>query len=382
MKTYFTGGKLITPDQVLTNSALIVEGEKISGISSEPISIEDDDQIIDVTGKYLVPGFIDLHIHGAMGASVMDATPEALHKISRFVAKFGVTSFLPTTWSASPELMSAAINNVAQTPQTNDGAKHLGVHVEGPYLAVKQRGAQRPEMLHKPANEEYLEWFRTGDIKLMTFAPEIEGAKDLLQDGLKQGVEFSIGHSGASYEQVIEAADFGVRQATHIFNGMLELHHRQPGTVGGVLADDRIYAQLICDGIHIHPGVVKIIVRAKSPSRTILITDAIRGTGLEDGDYHFGGQSIIVRDGIARTPSGKLSGSTLTMDRAVRNAMDFTGLPIQEVLPMATSVPAEVMGWEGEKGCLKPGADADVVVLDQDYRVCLTMVGGRVVYQS
>ncbi len=174
----------------------------------------------------------------------------------------------------------------------------------------------------------------------------------------------------------------GLRQVTHLFNGMLGLHHRQPGTLGGCLVEDRLYAQLIVDGVHLHPEMVKLAVRAKSPSRSILITDAIRGAGLPDGDYDFDGQVMFVRNGVSRTPDGSLSGSTLTMDQGLRNLINFTGLPLQEVLPMATSVPAEAMGWGGRKGVLAPGADADLVFLNAALEVQKTMILGRIVYEG
>ena len=379
MKTYLSGGTLVTPNQVLPGYTLIIENEKICAVQAGEIQPEENAQVVDVSGKWVAPGFVDVHMHGAVGVSAMDSTTESLHKISRYITRFGVTSWLPTTWSASPGLTLKAIQNVADSPQPQDAARHLGVHVEGPYLSVEHRGAQLPELIRNPVVEEYREWFKTGVVKLVTIAPENEGAYQFVAEGLKQGIEFSIGHSGATYEQVIEAANNGVRQATHIFNGMVGLHHRQPGTVGGILAEDRIYAQLICDGVHIHPAVVKTLIRAKGTSRVILITDAIRGTGLADGDYEFVNQKIIVRGGVARTPQGGLSGSTLTMDKALRNVMNFTGLPFHEVLPMATSVPAEAMGWQGKKGTLQPGADADVILLDAGFNVLRTMVAGKFV---
>lgn len=379
MKTYLTGGTLITPDQVLPGYTLVIEEDRIRSIQSGDIHPEENAEVIDVSGKWVAPGLIDVHMHGAVGACTMDSTSESLHKISRYITRFGVTSWLPTTWSAAPDLTFSAIKNVADSPQPQDAARHLGVHVEGPYLNVEHRGAQLPELIRNPVIEEYREWFKTGVIKLVTFAPENVGADQLLEEGLAEKVEFSIGHSGATYEQVIEAANKGVRQATHVFNGMVGLHHRQPGTVGGILAEDRIYAQLICDGVHIHPAVVKTLIRAKGTSRVILITDAIRGAGLEDGDYEFRNQKIIVRGGVARTPQGGLSGSTLTMDKALRNAMNFTGLPFHEVLKMATSVPAEAMGWQGKKGTLQPGADADVILLDAGFHVVRTMIAGKFV---
>ena len=379
MKTYLTGGTLLTPDQVLPGYTLVIEDERICSIQAGNVRPEENAQVLDVSGKWVAPGFIDLHMHGAVGVSIMDATVESLHKISRFITRFGVTSWLPTTWSAEPAPTLKAIQGVADSPQPEDAARHLGVHVEGPYLNVEYRGAQLPELIRNADVNEYREWFKTGVVKLVTIAPENEGADQFISEGVKEGIEFSIGHSAADYEQVLRAADLGVRQATHIFNGMVGLHHRQPGTVGGILAEDRIYAQLICDGVHIHPAVVKTLIRAKGTSRVILITDAIRGTGLPDGDYEFGNQKIIVRDGVARTPQGGLSGSTLTMDKALRNVMNFTGLPFHEVLPMATSVPAEAMGWQAKKGTLQPGADADVVLLDAGFNVTRTMIAGKFV---
>jgi N-acetylglucosamine-6-phosphate deacetylase len=222
----------------------------------------------------------------------------------------------------------------------------------------------------------------TGVVRLVTVAPEVEGALAFVDRALPDGVEFAIGHSGASYEEVVEAADHGVRQVTHLFNGMLGLHHRRPGTLGGCLVEDRLYTQLIVDGIHLHPAMVKLAVRAKTPARSILITDAIRGTGLPDGDYDFDGQVMSVRDGVPRTPSGSLSGSTLTMDQGLRNLINYTGLPLQEVLPMATSVPAESIGLEGRKGVLALGADADLIFLDAALQVRKTMILGRTIYDA
>jgi len=195
-------------------------------------------------------------------------------------------------------------------------------------------------------------------------------------------VEFAIGHSGASYQQVVEAANWGMRQTTHAFNGMLGLHHREPGTLGGVLSDERIYCQIIVDGVHVHPAMVKLLVRAKGPGRTILITDAMRAAGLSDGEYDLGGQAVTVRDGVARIANGSLAGSTLTLDVALRNVIAFAGLSLAEALPMATSVPAEALNLAGHKGTLAVGADADIALLNPDLTVSATLVAGRVVYRS
>lgn len=382
MKRYITGGTLVTPHRILPGHTLVIEGEKIVAIGSSELPLDPGASVISAEGCWIAPGFIDIHTHGAMGVGAMDATPEAIHQMARFKAKHGVTSYLPTTWSAAPERVLKAVENIATCPQPEDGAHHLGVHIEGPYLNVDYKGAQRSEVIRLPDPAEYEAWLETGAVRLVTLAPELEGALDFVDRAVPAGVEFAIGHSGASYEQVIEAADHGVRQVTHLFNGMLGLHHRRPGTLGGCLADDRLYTQIIVDGIHFHPAMVKLAVRAKSPSRTILISDAIRGAGLPDGVYKFDGQEMTVRDGVSRTPEGGLSGSTLTMDQGVRNLINFTGLPLQEVLPMATSVPAESMGWGGRKGILAPGADADLVFLNASLEVSKTMVLGRIVYDA
>jgi len=330
----------------------------------------------------VVPGFIDVHTHGAFGKDTMDGTWDAIHTIGRFFAAHGVTSYLPTAGTFAPELIMKAIDNVRTCPQPEDGARHLGIHVEGPYLNVEHRGAQQKDLIRKPDAVEYQKWLDTGVVKLITLAPEIEKALEFIDLGVEKDIEFSIGHSGASYEQVVEAANHGLKQATHLYNGMLGIHHRNPGTVGAILTDDRIFAQIIADGVHVHPAMVKLAVMAKGISRIILITDSIQGTGLCDGNYDYYGQKFTVKDGIARTPEGGLSGSTLTLDQALRNIIKFTGMPLNEVLPMATSVPAEAMGWSGQLGVLKPRADADIIILNDELIVEKTFVLGKEVFSK
>jgi N-acetylglucosamine-6-phosphate deacetylase len=381
MRTHISGGTLVTPHEILREHTLVIEEDTILAVEPNPLLPEPEDVVIDATRKWVCPGLIDLHGHGAMGVNVMEGRYEDVHQIAKFYAKHGVTAYLPSTWSAGPEQIMRAITSVATCPQFDDGAQHLGIHVEGPYLNPDHRGAQPREVIRKPDPAEYEAWLETGIVRLVTIAPEIEGALEFIDMAVPQGVEFAIGHSGASYEEVVTAADHGVRQVTHLFNGMLGLHHRRPGTLGGCLVEDRLYVQIIADGIHVHPEMIKLAVRVKPPGRVILITDAIRGAGMPDGDYDFGGQIVSVRDGVSRTPEGGLAGSTLTMDHALRNVMSFTGLPLNKVLPMATSVPAEAMGLADEKGSLRPGADADIVLLDRGLHVDMTMIGGRVVYE-
>ena len=374
-------GKIITPDAVLTDHTIVLEGDRIHAIVPAHSAPSDPDRL-DAHGQWIVPGFIDVHVHGGDGNDTMDATPTAIQAMGRFFARHGVTSYFPTTMSAPADAIARAISNVASCPQPQDGAQHLGVHVEGPYLSKDFPGAQLPDVLRLPDPSEYQYWFESEVVRLITVAPELPGALGLIDEGVRQGIEFAIGHSGASYEQVITAADHGARQATHTYNGMLGLHHRNPGTLGGVLLEDRIYGQIISEGIHTHPAMVKLLVRAKGTDRVILITDAIRAAGLPDGDYDLGEQPVTVRDGVCRIANGSLAGSTATMDGVLRNVMQFTGLTLPEAIPMATSVPAKAMNLAGRKGVLQPGADADIVLLNEAIDVQATIVCGRVVYQS
>lgn len=380
-RTWIIGGDLLAPEQTLLQHALLIEKGKIAAIAPSP-SISPDDHVIDAAGYFVAPGFIDVHVHGAVGRDAMDARHESLHEMARFFASHGVTSFYPTTMTDSHEAISAALQAIATCPQPDDGAQILGTHIEGPYLNVKYKGAQPAKFFRPPDPAEYRLWLETGVLRLITIAPEIEGALPMIAELSGQGVEFAVGHSAAIYEEVLQAVDAGLRQATHTYNAMLGLHHREPGTLGAVLADDRIYAQIICDGIHVHPAAVKILIHAKGPQKVILITDSIPAAGLRDGNYMLGAQPVKVEDGIAQTPGGALAGSTLTYDQGLRNIMEYSGLSLAEALPMATSIPAEAMGLSGQKGALIPGADADIVLLDAKIQVRLTMVCGKVVYST
>lgn len=375
--------KVITPWRVLERASLLSEGKIILAVEERlDVDIAHPSIIVDAEGLMVAPGYIDLHVHGGAGYDTMDATPTAIHGMARFFARHGVTSYLPTTVAASPFSILAAIENVATCPQPQDGAQHLGIHIESPYLNPDQKGAQPLEYLRLPDPEEYEAWFAAGCVRLITLAPEIEGVLPLIKQGLAAGVEFAAGHTAASYQQLEKVVDLGLRQASHTFNGMAPLHHREPGAIGAVLTDERVYAQIIADGVHIHPSVIKLLIRVKGVSRTILITDAIRAAGLPDGEYKLGDQPVLVIDGVPRTMQGGLAGSSLTMDRAVQNVVNFAGVSVPEAIKMATIVPAEAMGLRGRKGELVPGADADMVLLNSCLEVQMTIVGGRIVYRD
>jgi N-acetylglucosamine-6-phosphate deacetylase len=381
--THIVNGTLLTPEKIIPKGPLVIKDEVINYVGyPEERTLLLADRVINAAGMWITPGLIDIHTHGADGHDTMDATKEAIEGFSTFLAQHGVTSFLPTTITATKHDIQAAIDNVTQAAADVTGAKIMGIHLEGPYLNTAHKGAQPEALIRKADPDEYKAWVDHDLVKLMTVAPEMDGVLDLIEAGQRNGLEFAVGHSGATYEVMQEAANRGLRQATHTFNGMLGLHHRRPGTVGSVLVDDRIYAQVIADGVHLHPAIIQLIVKAKGIHKTILISDSIRAAGLADGEYDLGGQSVRVEQSIARISSGSLAGSTLTLDAAIRNIMDFTSLSFMEVLPMATSVPAEAMGWKDQVGVLRAGARADVVCFDADIVPRFVFVAGELIYDN
>lgn len=381
MSTLLTNGTLIIERSALEGRQLLLENGRIHAILSAEEAVSAD-QVLDLNGMFVTPGLIDIHLHGSDGHDTMDATDEALAGMGQFLAACGVTSYLPTTISESGPAIQSALEAVRDFRGDAPGARPLGVHLEGPYLNPEHKGAQDARYLRDPEQQEYQRWFESAIVRLITLAPEREGADRLLQDGIRAGIRFAIGHSGAEYDRVVRAIELGVTQSTHTFNAMSGLHHRRPGTVGAVLTDDRVFAQVIADGVHLHPATIDLVIRCKGLDRTVLITDAIRAAGLEDGEYQLGAQTVQVIEGEARLPSGNLAGSTLRMDAAVRNVMRFADLTFPEAVHMATYTPALAMGWVAEKGTLEPGSDADIAVFDADYRVRLTIVGGEIAFDD
>src|SRR5205809_96132 len=332
-------GTLFTPFQRLRDCILHIKEGKIYQILSaaDPRDIPDA-EIQEELDSTVAPGFIDLHVHGARGRDVMDGTLESLHAMSAALAAHGVTSFLATTLSASDSDTEVALKGfAAHHAKVVDGARPLGIHMEGPYLK-------------------------------------------LIREALNRGIQISIGHSDASVEQAREAVNAGVHQATHVFNAMRPFHQREPGILGLVLTDNRVFAELIADGIHVHPVAMRLLWRVKGSDRTILVTDGLSAVDMPDGEYPLGNKKVIVRDGACRDPDGTLAGSTLTLDRAVRNLVEWLDVPLYEAIASASATPARSMKLDNVKGIIHPGADADLVFLDGDLVVQKTMVAGRIVY--
>ncbi len=344
---------------------------------------------LDCSGCTLLPGFIDVHIHGSGGADVMDATPESLETISRFLVRHGVTGFYATTVTASQSATLEAVENVARYVDASRsesdgdgavGARILGVHLEGPFISPAHPGAQNPAYVRPASTEEFEGLLAAGPVRMITLAPEIPGADAVVEMALAAGVRVVLGHTGATYEQARSAIGVGVSQATHTYNAMTGLHHREPGTVGATLSDDRIYAQLIADGIHVHPAAMRILGRCKGPTRTLLISDAIRAAGMPEGRFEMGRLPVIVKDGACRLEDGTLAGSVLTMDTALRNFMSATGWPLVQAWPATSLSQAQAMGIEREVGRIRAGARADLTMLDSEGQVVATVVGGRLAY--
>jgi N-acetylglucosamine-6-phosphate deacetylase len=362
---------------------VLVVGGRVSQLGSGAPPAFTGAEGINLMGQNLAPGLIDLHVHGALGYDTMDSSLQALRHMALFYAQHGVTGFLATTISNPSEPILRALQNIAVAMDTGTGgAALLGAHVEGPYLDVERRGCQDPTQVRQADAAEYERFFATGVVKLITLAPEVPGNEALIRYAVAHGVAVAAGHSRASYEQMCYAVELGLSQVTHLFNGMEPLHHRQPGVVGAGLGLDALYCQLIADNIHIHPAVLKLAVRAKGLDRILLITDAMSGTGMPDGDYDLGGLVVTVNKGVARVASGALAGSTLTLERGLRHIMDATGLALGEALPMATRNPAQALGLERRKGSIALGQDADLVVLDESLNVSMTIVAGEIVHNA
>jgi N-acetylglucosamine-6-phosphate deacetylase len=362
--------KIIMDKEVLTGYNLLFSRNRIVRITKElPIWAEP----IDAKGLYLSAGFIDIHIHGSNGFDVMDATSEALEGIARSIVQTGTTSFLATTMTMSQENIERALENI-QKFKVNDTAKILGVHLEGPFINPTKKGAQNEAYIQRPnfkLIEPYME-----SVKMITLAPEVEGAKafmSYLQEHYPH-ILLSIGHSNASYQESKESFSLGISHATHLFNAMNPLHHREPGIVGAVLESDRVSCDIIADLIHIHPSFFSMLYKVKQEN-LLLITDAMRAGCLCAGVSEIGGQKVIVKDGEARLEDGTLAGSVLKMNEALRNFYKYADISLPKLIAMVTSVPAKKLGLK--LGKLAEGYPADLVLFDKEFEIHNVYIEGK-----
>ncbi len=377
---------LLTPFQRRANAALHIRGGKIAEIVDSdalpPIAFGSQ---IHEPGATVAPGFIDLHVHGASGRDLMDGTLESLQTVAATLVRYGTTSFLATTLSAPDGDTETALRGYAEHHTlVAEGARPIGIHMEGPYLNALRRGTHNPGYVRQadPAAFRRFVEVSGGCVRKITVAPEMDPGLELTRQAVALGIRVSIGHSDATEAQARAAIDAGASQATHTFNAMRPLHHREPGLLGAILADDRVYAEVIADGVHVHPTAVQLVVRLKGIERTLLVTDGLSALGMPDGQYPLGDKFIRVENGVCRDQDGALAGSTLTLDRAVRNLAGWMKMPEDGAIAAASAVPARAMGMGETRGIIAPGADADLVFLDPQMRVVKTMVAGRVVFSA
>lgn len=394
--TVFLSTQIYPGDGVPYSGYMKVSGGKIAETGPGEPAVAPGVEVIDVGDNIIIPGLIDLHIHGSFGFDVASPDVEAIHLLARHLPRTGTTSFLPTLGAMpidcideiakrvrdfsvgdnSQSLSEAGLCNVS-------GAEVLGLHLEGPFLNPEKKGAMRAEYLLKPSVDLITRWFELseGTLNHVTIAPELPGAQEVISFLAKRGVTVAAGHTMASYEHALEALSLGVTVANHTYNAMRAFTHRDPGILGAVFTDSRIWAELLCDGIHVHPAAVLTVLAAKGSGRTYLVSDALTPAGLPPGSYRSLGHDIIVDDnGKAYLADGTLAGSTATLLDCVKNVMSWTGSSLEEVLPMAALNPAVVAGVSNRKGSLVSGKDADFVVLNSDYNVVFSVVAGKIVH--
>ncbi len=359
----------------------MVEDGKIFGIGNFKDTADIKTKTINGEGCYLIPGLIDIHTHGGNGIDITACSEQELDELTLFYASQGVTSFLPTVGTVSKSKTYNALKKIKMLMQKGTkGSQILGIHMEGPYISEEYRGAQNLEDIKNPNIKEFqkFEEISNYNIKLVTIAPEKQEAIKLIEYLTSQGIATSIGHSGADYETCIEAIDKGVTSVTHFLNGMKEFHQHRPSIIGAALEKD-IYCEMICDGKHLHPGTVRMLLKTKGPARLIMITDSIMAAGLGDGIYD-GFIKVIVKDNDAKLESGMRAGSVLTAINAMRNVIKFTGMELKEVIPMMTENPAKLLNIYDKKGSIERGKDADMVMLNKSLDVMATICKGEIAY--
>ena len=375
-------GKAVTPKGILPGASILVAGENIAGVSSQPIA-ESPAQVISLEKYTLLPGLIDLHLHGAWGHDTMDATREALNGMSQYLARHGVTSFLAATVTAGMDKILAAVENIAACREQGlQGARLLGAYIEGPYLNPENSGAHAKSCLKKLDSQEIEAILAKarGTVRVFALAPEMEKAFPVIQGLTSRGIKVALGHSSATYAETNRAIAKGASIAVHTFNGMTGLHHREPGIVGAVLTNHKLMAELIADGVHVAFPVIEILLKCKDQNDIILVSDCMRAGGLGDGEYTLGEMKVLVREGIARTEAGKLAGSALRLIRGVKNLVQKVNVPLAAAVNMASLNPARALGLADDLGSIAKGKEADLIAIDEDFNVVFTMIAGKIVW--
>ncbi|WP_247237340.1 N-acetylglucosamine-6-phosphate deacetylase [Telluribacter sp. SYSU D00476] len=386
-----TNGTLLTPYRTIRGGTVVVTDGTITDISDRDIDIPEAIEI-DAAGKYVAPGFIDIHIHGGGGYDFMDGSEEAFLKIAELHAQYGTTAMVPTTLTSEKEDLLRTLDIFEQAKKANTaGAQLLGMHLEGPYFALNQRGAQDPRYIRDPDPAEYREVLsHSSSILRWSAAPERPGAIEFGRYLRSRGVLAALAHTDAVYDEVLEAFEHGYNLATHLYSAMLGVTRRNAfryaGAVEAAFLIEEMDVEIIADGVHLPPPLLKLVYKIKGPDRTVLITDAMRAAGMPPGESTLGslqnGLKVIVEDGVAKLPDRTaFAGSVATADRLVRTMVQQADIPLLDAVRMITATPARIMGVDSRKGSLLAGKDADLVIFDENITIDTTMVMGKVVYQ-
>jgi N-acetylglucosamine-6-phosphate deacetylase len=384
-------GTLLTPHRLIRGGTVVITGSTIAGISERDVDVPDA-VVIDAAGQYVAPGFIDIHIHGGGGHDFMDGSEEAFLRIAELHARYGTTALVPTTLTSEKADLLRTLDLFEQAKKTNTaGAQLLGMHLEGPYFALNQRGAQDPRYIRNPDPAEYHEVLsRSSSILRWSAAPELPGAIQFGKHLRSKGVIAALAHTDAIYEEVLEAYENGYNLATHLYSAMLGVTRRNAfryaGAVEAAFLIEGMDVEIIADGVHLPPPLLKLVYKIKGADRTALITDAMRAAGMPPGESTLGsltnGLRVLVEDGVAKLPDRTaFAGSVATADRLIRTMVQQADVPLLDAVRMATATPARIMGVDSRKGSLLAGKDADIVIFDENITIDTTLVQGRVVYQ-
>ncbi len=399
-----TNGKLITPFREIDQGCVLIKGEFIEKIGKVyEIEIPDGTKIVDVGGKYISPGFIDSHLHGAFGGSVMASTEKDLKLMAEGLVQCGTTSFLPATLSGPWDAIVNSIDCITQAMKKDlQGAKILGVHLEGPYINLEQKGAQNPKYIYPPQSEQYLSLLeKYPSIIRVTAAPEVLGCLELGQELRKRKIVAAIGHSNATYQQVIKAVENGYTHVTHMFSGMSGLHrikaYRVSGVIESTLLIDELTTEMIADGHHLPPSLMKLVLHAKGMDKVCLVTDSMSAAGMGPGNYNLGGLEVVVEADIPDefeiptqennyvaklTDRSSFASSVSTMDRLVRNMVKYVGFNVRQAVKLVTYNPAKIQGLDNDIGVLAENKIADITVFDDNINIKMTIVDGEIIYEN
>ncbi len=380
MKTVALRGRVVTDYEVWPEGTVLLEGSSIAEVSREPL---DADEVHEYPGCFVAPGFVDLQVNGSFGVDVA-SEPGRVPELSRKLLATGTTSYLPTLISSPLTLYREALPILARLAREGplDGAEVLGVHLEGPFIDADKKGAHPADHI-VPTDVNLLdELLDLGPVRMLTLAPELEGAAELARTAARRGVVVCAGHSNATFELAYEAFEREVAGVTHLFNAMSPLHHREPGLPGAAFAHPRVACGIIADGRHVHPEVVALTFRALGPDWLYLVTDAIAATGMGPGEYPLATRRVYLEEGVPKLEDGTLAGSIFTMDEALRNVLAFTGCTVPEAVRMAAATPARLIGEGGRKGRLASGYDADVTVLSSEFSVEAVYKSGSRIYPA